>query len=83
MPLRACDFKIFEFIYDTTYAERQSTYGGMDSELTGRQTTSRRNYFCIAPTEDFARVAYLRYHNSDTLISLEEIGTVGDIVYTQ
>lgn len=78
--MRACDYSVFKFLYSTTYAERILTYGGKDSELTGKQLTEEREYLCIAPTMEFATTAFLRYHRKDVLLESSCIGQLSDIV---
>jgi hypothetical protein len=83
MAMRACDYYVFEINYRTTFAERVSTYGGQDSELTGRKITESRKYFVVAPNKDFARVAFDRYHSKDEFVSIAETGRLDDLVYLQ
>jgi len=81
--MRACDYSVFKIDYKTTYSERVSTYGGMDSELTGNKITKDREYLCVAPDESFARAAFLRYHSKDEFIRLVPLGKLDDMVFLQ
>ena len=81
--MRACDYHVYRIQYNTTFAERVSTYGGMDSELTGKRISENRNYLCVAPNQDFALTVFRRYHKEDLIIKLEDIGQLNDIVSTQ
>lgn len=78
--MRACDYSIYKIVYKTTYAERVSTFGGMDSELTGKNITHEREYFCVAPTTALARAAFDRYHSKDEFIGILTIKTLDDII---
>jgi len=81
--MRACDYNVYKIFYKTTYAERVSTFGGMDSELTGRKVTEDRTYLVVAPSYEFARTAFNRYHSNDDYLKMEEIGRLDDIVRLQ
>jgi hypothetical protein len=81
--MRACDYNVYRIGYKTTYHERVSTYGGMDSELTGKMITEGREYLCVAPTGDLAMAAFKRYHSKDEFIHLDCIGMLDDLVYLQ
>jgi hypothetical protein len=81
--MRACDYAVYKIEYYTTYAERVSTYGGMDSELTGQKITEKRTYLVVAPHEEFAITAFKRYHSKDEMIKIEVIGYLDDIVRLQ
>lgn len=78
--MRSCDYVIYRIDYKTTFAERVSTYGGQDSELTGKRITEQRQYLVAAPTEDFAKTAFNRYHGKDEFLTIQEIGKLNDIV---
>lgn len=81
--MRACDYHIYRMYYETTYAERTSTFGGMDSELTGKYITEERTYLCVAPSQAFAAIAFNRYHINDKWLRTEDLGSLDDIVYLQ
>lgn len=81
--MRACDYSVFSIEYKTTYHERVSTCGGMDSELTGRMLTDKRSYLCVAPNEDFAMVAFKRFHSKDEVIALINVGQLSDMLFLQ
>lgn len=67
--MRACDYSIFCIEYETTFAERVQSCGGMDSELTGKQITERRKYYVVAPTLDLAEAEFKRYHSHNQKIT--------------
>lgn len=81
--MRACDYSVYRIEYQTTYAERIDTCGGMDSELTGRKVTDQRSYLCVAPDETFAVAAFMRYHSKDKVIELTHIGQLNDMLFMQ
>jgi len=81
--MRACDYNVYRIKYKTTYAERIPTIGGMDSELSGKTITEECDYLCVAPDENFTRIAFSRYHLKDEIISIEHIGQLNDMVYLQ
>lgn len=78
--MRACDYRVYKCSYMTTYHERVSTYGGMDSELTGKKITEERTYFVLAPTMDLAIAAFKRYHSKDELQLTELICTLNEMI---
>lgn len=81
--MRACDYYVFLIKYETTNPERISTFGGMDSEPTGKYITEQRSYFVVAPSEAFARVAFARYHSRDKFLELHQVAQLNDLVYLQ
>jgi len=83
MNMRACDYSVFRIRYKTTYAERVSTMGGMDSELTGKYITDECVYLAVAPDAAFATTAFQKYHHRDEFLGIENIGQLNDLVYLQ
>lgn len=81
--MRACDYSVFSIEYKTTYHERVSTCGGMDSELTGQIITAQRSYLCVAPSEDFAMAVFKRYHSKDIVVAMINIGQLNDMLFLQ
>lgn len=83
--MRACDYNVYRVEYKTTYTERRSTYGGMDSELTGNHLTEQREYLVVAPDEHFAITAFKRCHSgdSDQFLTIQHVGQLDDLVYLQ
>lgn len=81
--MRACDYNVYSIQYNTTYAERIDTCGGMDSEPTGKHITTRRTYLCVACDKDFAMVAFRRYHSDDEFLEMTHVGQLNDLVWIQ
>lgn len=77
--MRACDFHVIEMDYNDTFAERVSTYGGMDSELTGRMVTEKRTWRVVAANLDIAKAiwASTRGHvESWKVLEWRDLGTL-------
>lgn len=81
--MRACDYNVYRIDYNTEYHERHSTYGGMDSELTGRMVKEKRSYLCVAPDKTFAVAAFMRYHSKDEIVEWTHIGQLNDLLFLQ
>jgi hypothetical protein len=81
--MRACDYSVYRINYNTTFPERVSTCGGMDSELTGAKITEERDYLCVAPDDNLAMAAFERYHSKDVFLTINCVGQLNDLVYLQ
>jgi hypothetical protein len=57
----------------------------MDSEFSHWEVGVPKTYLCVAPTEELARAAFVRYHYDEhvTDIVVEKIGALDDLVYLQ
>ncbi len=71
---------IWKIHYSVMSAERVSTCGGMDSELTGKSVKNSGARIFLAPTEKVALAAYDAQFPSYTVESVEFLGMVDTIV---
>lgn len=78
--MRACDYKV----YKINYTDRQSVRDN-DGDFIRWIENVKYEYLCVAPDENFAMVAFKRYHSGEHVknIELSLIGQLDDLVYLQ
>ena len=81
--MRACDYSVYVIHHMSKHHIRYPTYGGMDSEPTGRYEDVEHDYIVVAPNEAFALTAFNRYHKDDKVVTIVCIGACSDIVRLQ
>ncbi len=74
------NLSVWKVTYSSVGAERVSTCGGMDSELTGRTVKYTASRIIVAPTEEIVRAAFHAKDSHSAIDSIEVLGRVDQIV---
>lgn len=74
------NLSVWKLRYRYSYHERVSTYGGMDSEPTGRILEAENERIIVAPTPEIVSAAFLSQHTDVTILSVDLIGPCDMII---